>query len=125
MAAVGAALDAVASSPTMLAGTALAALVALVLVRLLTNSIRGSQPPVFEGVPFIGGLMKFAGVRRLRSQRVQLAAGRVSLAVVGGSLVCDGDRDNTNTGSWMMLPHQHSATSPSTNTAAAARAPGS
>ena len=39
-----------------------AALAALVVLRLLQNRLHGSYPPVFEGVPFIGGLLKFAAV---------------------------------------------------------------
>ena len=39
-----------------------AALAALVVFRLLQNRLHGKYPPVFEGVPFIGGLLKFAGV---------------------------------------------------------------
>jgi sterol 14-demethylase len=50
------------ASPLMLVGCTLAALAVLVIVRLLSNSMQSSRPPVFEGLPFVGGLMKFAGV---------------------------------------------------------------
>ena len=38
------------------------ALVSMFVVRVVSSSFPGSKPPVFEGVPFVGGLMKFAGV---------------------------------------------------------------
>ena len=38
------------------------ALVSLFVGRVLVNKIPGKSPPILEGVPFIGGLLKFAGV---------------------------------------------------------------
>lgn len=40
--------------------------VGLVLLRLLSNIFHGKAPPVDEGVPFVGGLIKFSKVRRTR-----------------------------------------------------------
>jgi sterol 14-demethylase len=42
------------------------ALVSMFVARVLSSKFPGSKPPVFEGAPFVGGLMKFAGVRRAR-----------------------------------------------------------
>lgn len=36
----------------------------LVFTRFLVQSIANKAPPVFEGVPFIGGILKFAKVSR-------------------------------------------------------------
>ncbi len=49
-------------SGTQLALGAIIVLVSVIVGRLLQNSLPGNRPPVFEGVPFIGGLMKFVGV---------------------------------------------------------------
>lgn len=38
------------------------ALISVFVARILANAFPGNKPPVFEGVPFIGGLQKFAGV---------------------------------------------------------------
>jgi hypothetical protein len=38
------------------------ALISVFIARVLANAFPGSKPPVFEGVPFVGGLQKFAGV---------------------------------------------------------------
>lgn len=59
---LGSALELIASSPVALLATAAAAVVALVVIRILANTFHGSRPPIFEGIPFVGGLMKFAGV---------------------------------------------------------------
>eukprot|EP00775_Hariotina_reticulata_P006190 gene6190-6426_t len=37
------------------------ALISVFVARVLANAFPGNKPPVFEGVPFIGGLQKFAG----------------------------------------------------------------
>lgn len=58
---LGSALDLMPSSPVALLATAAAAVVALVMIRIMANTFHGSKPPIFEGIPFIGGLMKFAG----------------------------------------------------------------
>lgn len=60
--ALGSALDAIISNPLALAITTVAAVVALTVIRFLSNTFHGSKPPIFEGIPFVGGLMKFAGV---------------------------------------------------------------
>lgn len=59
---LGAAVEAMVSSPLALVITAAAAVVALAVIRVLANTFHGSKPPIFEGIPFVGGLMKFAGV---------------------------------------------------------------
>ena len=38
------------------------ALLALVVLRMISNSLPAKSPPVFEGTPFIGGIMKFVKV---------------------------------------------------------------
>lgn len=38
-------------------------LLAAVAMRLLTNTFHGKSPPVEEGIPFVGGLIKFSKVR--------------------------------------------------------------
>jgi len=61
--ALGSAAEAIlSSSPLTLAITTVAAIVALAVIRVLANTFHGSKPPVFEGIPYVGGLMKFAGV---------------------------------------------------------------
>lgn len=37
--------------------------VSLFASRVLANVFRGSAPPVDEGIPFVGGLVKFSKVR--------------------------------------------------------------
>jgi hypothetical protein len=59
---LGSALDLVVSSPVALVITTAAAFVALAVIRILANAFHGNKPPIFEGIPFVGGLMKFAGV---------------------------------------------------------------
>lgn len=58
---LGSALDMVVSSPVALVITTAAAFVALAVIRILANAFHGNKPPIFEGIPFVGGLMKFAG----------------------------------------------------------------
>lgn len=60
--AIGSALDMIVSSPLALVITAAAAVVALAVIRILANTFHGNKPPIFEGIPYVGGLMKFAGV---------------------------------------------------------------
>lgn len=59
---LGSALDLIVSSPIALVITTAAAFVALAVIRIIANTFHGNRPPIFEGVPFVGGLMKFAGV---------------------------------------------------------------
>ncbi len=56
-------METIVSSPLALFITAAAAVVTLAVIRVLANTFHGSKPPIFEGIPFVGGLMKFAGVR--------------------------------------------------------------
>ena len=49
--------------PALLVGATLLALAALVVLRLLSNTFSGKAPPVEEGIPFVGGLIKFTTVR--------------------------------------------------------------
>ena len=37
-------------------------LAGLVLIRLVSNALPGKLPPVFEGLPYVGGILKFAQV---------------------------------------------------------------
>lgn len=40
----------------------------LILARVISNTLlRGNAPPVFEGVPFIGGMLKFGKVGQWRA----------------------------------------------------------
>jgi hypothetical protein len=59
---LGSALDLIVSSPVALVIATTAAFVALAVIRILANTFHGNKPPIFEGIPFVGGLMKFAGV---------------------------------------------------------------
>lgn len=44
-------------------------LVAAALVgRVLANSFTGKRPPIFEGIPYIGGLLKFVAVSGARPE---------------------------------------------------------
>ena len=38
------------------------ALLALLVLRMISNSLPAKSPPVFEGTPFVGGIMKFVKV---------------------------------------------------------------
>ena len=42
---------------------ALVVLAAILTLRLVSNRLTFDAPPVFEGLPFVGGLLKFMGVR--------------------------------------------------------------
>lgn len=47
-----------------LVGAALALFAASMLVlRVFANALRGKSPPIDEGIPFVGGLIKFSKVR--------------------------------------------------------------
>ena len=39
------------------------ALLALIFLRLISNSLPAKSPPIFEGTPFVGGIIKFIKVR--------------------------------------------------------------
>lgn len=46
-----------------------AALAAAVVARLASQTVlRGNRPPVFEGVPFVGGVLAFAKVRERKRE---------------------------------------------------------
>lgn len=50
-----------ASSPvTVVATSVLTLLATLVFLRLISNTFTGRKPPVSEGIPLIGGLLKFS-----------------------------------------------------------------
>jgi sterol 14-demethylase len=38
--------------------------VGFVLLRIISNAFPGSAPPVDEGIPFVGGLIKFSKVQK-------------------------------------------------------------
>lgn len=59
--AITAGLQALPIAVVVLMATALV-LLAAVLARILTNTFHGKAPPVDEGIPFIGGLIKFSKV---------------------------------------------------------------
>lgn len=46
----------------MLIGVLVLVVVVAVVVRVLSNIFHGNRPPVDEGIPFVGGLMKFSKV---------------------------------------------------------------
>lgn len=48
--------------PTLVALIAVTTVVVAVAVRILSNTFHGNKPPVEEGIPFIGGLLKFSKV---------------------------------------------------------------
>jgi hypothetical protein len=49
---------------TQLAGAALVLFLSMLALRLFSNACPGKAPPVEEGIPFVGGLIKFSKVRR-------------------------------------------------------------
>lgn len=38
-------------------------LLAIAALRLISNQLTAKAPPVFEGIPFVGGIIKFVQVR--------------------------------------------------------------
>ena len=55
-----------ASNPLLAVGTGLFAFFVLAIVaRLVQNTLIGTKPPVYEEIPFIGGLLKFMQARKL------------------------------------------------------------
>lgn len=46
----------------LVSAVAVVALAAALILRIATNYFHGSAPPVDEGVPFVGGLIKFSKV---------------------------------------------------------------
>ena len=39
-------------------------------IRLIANRLPGQSPPVFEGLPFIGGVLKFVQVRAVNAAAI-------------------------------------------------------
>lgn len=50
--------------PALVAAAVLVVALSLVAARVLANALPGKKPPVWEGLPFVGGLQKFVKVRR-------------------------------------------------------------
>ena len=48
--------------PLLYALATAVSLLALLTLRIISNSLPAKSPPVFEGTPFIGGIMKFVKV---------------------------------------------------------------
>lgn len=48
--------------PVLYAGATALFLLAIGIGRLIGNSIPAKTPPVFEGLPFFGGILKFTSV---------------------------------------------------------------
>ena len=46
-------------------GLVLGGTLLLIALRLIQNYLPGRKPPVFEGVPYIGGILKFSKVNAL------------------------------------------------------------
>jgi hypothetical protein len=58
-------VSALLQSPVQLVLLGAVAFVVLAFVgRVVARNLPSSQPPILEGVPFVGGLLKFAGVRK-------------------------------------------------------------
>ncbi len=52
--------------PILYVGATAIFLLAIAALRLISNSLPSKAPPVFEGLPFIGGIVKFASVSGLQ-----------------------------------------------------------
>lgn len=60
-----------ASNPLLAAGTALVGFLFLAIVaRILQNTLIGSKPPIYEDIPYIGGLLKFIQARNARCWQI-------------------------------------------------------
>jgi hypothetical protein len=51
-----------ASALQLVATALLVVVVASIALRVAQNHLPSKRPPVFEGIPYVGGLLKFAGV---------------------------------------------------------------
>lgn len=51
------------SVPQLIAAASAVLALALIVGRVLFNNLPGKRPPILEGIPYIGGLLKFARVR--------------------------------------------------------------
>lgn len=49
-------------TPYMVLAACVVVSATLILGRLLANALPGKQPPILEGIPYIGGLLKFVKV---------------------------------------------------------------
>ncbi len=49
--------------PAAYAAFTLVVVLSVIALRLISNKLPSKAPPVFEGLPFIGGIIKFAQVR--------------------------------------------------------------
>lgn len=54
--------------PILYVGATAIFLLAIAALRVISKSLPSKAPPVFEGLPFIGGIMKFASVSELHNQ---------------------------------------------------------
>lgn len=50
--------------PYLVVGATVLLMVTAVVLRVLSNTLTFKAPPVMEGIPFVGGLIKFSKVRR-------------------------------------------------------------
>lgn len=61
------------------------------LLRLLFNAFPGKKPPVFEGVPFVGGIIKFTKVVCRHSTSMAIPVSKhplpTSLTALDGKLI--------------------------------------
>ena len=62
-------------SPAVVGLAMLAVAAALLITRVLSNAFPGRKPPIVEGVPFVGGLLKFAKVRSPSIEAARWRAG--------------------------------------------------
>ncbi len=51
---------AAASTPQLVLAATLVAVLGLIALRIVQNSLLSGRPPVLEGVPFVGGLLRFS-----------------------------------------------------------------
>lgn len=56
---------------TLVALIAVGAAVVAIAVRVISNTFHGNRPPVDEGIPFVGGLIKFSKVCILLKRTLQ------------------------------------------------------
>lgn len=54
-----------ASTMQLAALASVATLVTLVVLRLAQNMMPSGKPPILEGIPYVGGLLKFSKVRTM------------------------------------------------------------
>ena len=54
--------------PQLIAVSVVVVLLAAIVARVLSNTFNGKAPPIDEGIPFVGGLIKFSKVSFSTSQ---------------------------------------------------------